>query len=150
MSEGIVEIPCKKCNGTGKIGIDSGFSKEVCVALEELGITPYRLSRYCNLSPLTISNIVKCKARPHAKTIGIIRNSIVKIRVEGISVPKRGRKKKDVNKNVNEGDTGEADGWRAGVTTHKNQEQEEPTRRVFYQAEADDDWAEEVEAEDGE
>lgn len=146
MSEGIVEIPCKKCNGTGKIGIDSGFSKEVCVALEELGITPYRLSRYCNLSPLTISNIVKCKARPHAKTIGIIRNSIVKIRVEGISVPKRGRKKKDVNESVE----GATDEQRPDSPKQVNQAEEEPTRRVFYQAEADDDWAEEVEAEDGE
>jgi nitrogen regulatory protein PII-like uncharacterized protein len=141
-----MERICKKCRGTGKITTDEAIANETINALKEFGISSFFFSKYCGLSPITISNIVKSKANPHPKTVKVIRDAIVKIRLEGVDVPKRGRKKKDVSQSEEETAIEQQPASREAVSESGT----EPTRRVFYQAEDDDDWAEEVEAEDGE
>jgi nitrogen regulatory protein PII-like uncharacterized protein len=141
-----MERICKKCRGTGKITTDEAIASETINALKEFGISSFFFSKYCGLSPITISNIVKSKANPHPKTVKVIRDAIVKIRLEGVDVPKRGRKKKDVSQGEEETAIEQQPASREAVSEGGT----EPTRRVFYQAEDDDDWAEEIEAEDGE
>ena len=143
-----MERICKKCRGTGKIKTDEAIASETINALKEFGISSFLFSKYCGLSHITISNIVKSKANPHPKTVKIIRDAIVKIRLEGVEVPKRGRKKKDVSQSEDAFE--EAVEQQPDSREAVGESRPEPARRVFYQAEDDDDWAEEVETEDGE
>ena len=142
----MLERECKQCKGTGRVSIDNSLAEDIDKALKDFGISSFRLSQYCELSPITVNNIIKYKSTPHLKTMIKIRDAIEKIRVEGMDPPKRkGRKKSNVNEIV-EGPTSEQRSDNSKPVT----QEEEPKRRIFYQAEDDDDWAEEIEAEDGE
>lgn len=140
-TKSVEQVECVLCNGTGKVYRSSSIGTDLSVFRAKNSVSRDKFSKLCGLSVLTIFNIEKGKTKPQQMSEQKIRAAIDSYKPEG-----------DTNENekVNENDASGIQGRQAGDDTSGNKREEEPPRRVFYQAEDDGDWAEEVETEDGE
>ena len=136
-SDNVIEVDCVLCGGTGKIYSSSNIGIELTEFRANNSISRDKFSVMSGLSVVTLFNIEKGKTKPHQMSERKIKEAIDSYKPKGGTI-------------VNESVEGATDEQRPDSPKQVHQAEEEPTRRVFYQAEADDDWAEEIEAEDGE
>ena len=136
-TKSVEQVECVLCNGTGKVYRSSAIGTDLSVFRAKNSLSREKFSKLCGLSVLTIFNIEKGKTRPQQMSEQKIRAAIDSYKPEG-----------DTNVSQSEEET--AIKQQPASREAVGEGGAEPPRRVFYQAEDDDDWAEEIEAEDGE
>ena len=129
---------CPVCNGTGDV---SEFGIKIAERRAKLGLGRYQLAKLSGISNVTIGNVERGDVSPRITTIRSLEFALNAFEGATVAAVEEG----SINESV-EGATGEQ---RSDHNSSVTQE-EEPMRRVFYQAEADDDWAKEIQEEDGE
>lgn len=135
---------CPVCNGTGDV---SEFGIKIAERRAKLGLGRYQLAKLSGISNVTIGNVERGDVSPRITTIRSLEFALNVF--EGATVAAAEEGSIHAISGSNESVEGATDEQRSDDNSSVTQE-EEPTRRVFYQAEADDDWAKEIQEEDGE
>ena len=138
-TKSVEQVECVLCNGTGKVYRSSSIGTDLSVFRAKNSVSRDKFSKLCGLSVLTIFNIEKGKTRPQQMSEQKIRAAIDSYKPKEVA-----------SVSQSEDAFEEAVEQQSDSREAVGESRPEPTRRVFYQAEDDDDWAEEVEAEDGE
>ena len=136
-NENLVKVDCSLCGGTGKLFSSSSIGTDLATFRAKNSVSRDKFSKMCGLSVLTIFNIEKGKTKPQQMSEQKIRAAIDSYKPKEVA---------SVIQSQEETAIEQQPASREAVSESGT----EPTRRVFYQAEDDDDWAEEIETEDGE
>lgn len=136
-TKSVEQVECVLCNGTGKVYRSNSIGTDLSVFRAKNSVSRDKFSKLCGLSVLTIFNIEKGKTRPQQMSEQKIRAAIDSYKPKEVA---------SVIQSEEETTIEQQPASREAVSESGT----EPPRRVFYQAEDDDDWAEEIETEDGE
>ena len=140
---------CPICNGSGKM-LD-GVS-EIAERRVKLKLSRYGLAAASGISNVTIRNIEVGATKPRITTIQTLKEALDRLEEGDASSVDRTwilRRRGEEETSVDQSDEETAIEQRP-ERKQAFRGEPEPARRIFYQAEDDDDWAEEIEAEDGE
>lgn len=144
------ERACPTCNGSGKM--IPGVS-EIAERRINLKLSRYGLAAASGISNVTIRNIEVGATKPRVTTIQTLKETLDRLERGDVSSVDRTwilRRRGDEESGVDQSDEETAIKQRPESREATREGSPEPARRIFYEAEAEDDWAEEVEAEDGE
>ena len=144
------ERVCPICNGSGKMV--AGVS-EIAERRMNLKLSRYGLAAASGISNVTIRNIEVGATKPRITTIQTLKETLDRLERGDVSsvdrtwiLRRRGEEEASVDQSHEETAIEQRQESKQAVGEGKP----EPARRIFYEAEDEDDWAEEVEAEDGE
>lgn len=141
---------CPICNGSGKMV--AGVS-EIAERRIKLKLSRYGLAAASGISNVTIRNIEVGATKPRITTIQTLKETLDRLEKGDVSSVDRTwilRRRGEEEAGVDQSHEETAIEQRPESEQAVSESKPEPARRIFYQAEDEDDWAEEVEAEDGE
>ena len=118
-----------------------------------LKLSRYGLAAASGISNVTIRNIEVGATKPRVTTIQTLKETLDRLEKGDVSSVDRTwilRRRGEEEAGVDQSDEETAIEQRPESEQAVSEGKPEPARRIFYQAEDEDDWTEEVEAEDGE
>ena len=141
---------CPICNGSGKM---PDRVSDIAERRVKLKLSRYGLAAASGISNVTIRNIEVGATKPRITTIQTLKDTLDRLEKGDVSSVDRTwilRQRGEEEASVDQSDEETAIEQRPESKQAVGEGEPEPARRIFYQAEDDDDWAEEIEAEDGE